>query len=103
MRRLAGKLTLAAIEYYDLMPKYGYRPDYDTLWSLCECATKSHGKKTCPLGRVWDKSPCPTCKGVKPIGAYQCDDCAAELERVTRARAEKVKELTQTGQRGMLL
>ncbi len=103
MRRLAGKLTIAAIEHYDLLPKYGYNPDYDRLLRQCECATLSHLKKDCPLGRDFDKGRCPACRGTKPLGADYCPTCWDEMERVIRARAEKVKELTQTGQRGMLL
>lgn len=102
IRRLASQLSITAIAHYDLLPRFVYNPDYDILWSMCECATQSHGKKNCPLGKTWDKKPCPTCKGVKPKGAMYCPECVAEMDRVLWARAEKVKELKLEGQRGLL-
>ena len=103
IRSLAMQLSIAAIEHYALMPDYGYNPDYDELWEACQCADRGHRKKSCPLGKEFDKHRCMACRGTKPLGAMYCDACLAEMDRVMRARAEKVKELRHMGQRAMLL
>ena len=103
IRKLSMQLSISAIVKLGLMPRFVPSRTYQDLVKVCECGDRSHRKKGCRIGKDYAKYPCGPFGGAMPLGAMYCDDCAAEMDRVMRARAEKVRELRQTGQSEMLL
>ena len=105
LRKLASQLSISAIDHFGLWSDFSLAPDvggYDILFAECECADRSHRKKNCPVKGL---KPCNSCRGAMPKsdGSMYCGWCLGEMDRVMRARAEKVKELKQTGQKEFVM